>query len=173
MVTDVHQPAQFDSTGNILYPARDLKAVNYQGLIPYLVAGYQSQQASIAELRGVVEQLQEQLAACCANPTVPADGKAAGSEQETLQGEPRSLLISPNPFSEATTLTYVLEREGRAQLLVNSADGKHLRSLFEGQRTAGEHRYEWSTADLTPGIYYVTLLFEGQPLVKKAVKVVR
>lgn len=56
---------------------------------------------------------------------------------------------------------------------VHSADGKHLRSLFEGQRTAGEHRYEWSTADLSPGIYYVTLLFEGQPLVKKAVKVAR
>jgi hypothetical protein len=104
---------------------------------------------------------------------LPADGKAAGSEQETVQGDARSLLISPNPFSEGTTLTYLLEREGLAQLLVNSADGKHLRSLFEGQRTAGEHRYEWSTVDLSPGVYYVTLLFEGQPLVKKAVKVAR
>jgi hypothetical protein len=117
--------------------------------------------------------LESQLAACCASPALPADGKAAGSEQETVQGDARSLLISPNPFSEGTTLTYLLEREGLAQLLVNSADGKHLRSLFEGQRTAGEHRYEWSTVDLSPGVYYVTLLFEGQPLVKKAVKVAR
>jgi hypothetical protein len=81
--------------------------------------------------------LESQLAACCASPAVPADGKAAGSEQETVQGDARSLLISPNPFSEGTTLTYLLEREGRAQLLVNSADGKHLRSLFEASAPPG------------------------------------
>jgi hypothetical protein len=166
LVTNAKQPAQYDEEGNLVSDQVEFRAINYTGLIPYLIGALQEQNARI-------DMLQEQLAACCANPTVPADAKAAGSEQETLQGDARSLLISPNPFNEATSLTYVLEREGRAQLLVNSADGKHLRSLFEGQRTAGEHRYEWSTADLTPGIYYVTLLFEGEPLVKKAVKVVR
>jgi hypothetical protein len=36
---------------------------------------------------------------------------------------------------------------------------------------AGEYRYEWYTADLSAGIYYVTLLLDGEPVVKKAVKV--
>lgn len=172
-VRNVIRPAEVDSTGEVVNEQLEYQTINYQEFIPLLIAGYKEQQTALSAMQAQLAQLQEQLAACCANPTAPADGKAAGSEQGTLQGDARNLLISPNPFNEATTLTFVLEREGRAQLLVNSADGKHLRSLFEGQRTAGEHRYEWSTADLSPGIYYVTLLFEGQPLVKKAVKVAR
>ncbi|WP_343390404.1 hypothetical protein [Candidatus Amarobacter glycogenicus] len=38
---------------------------------------------------------------------------------------------------------------------------------------SGSYQYEWNTADLAAGIYYVTLLLDGQPVVKKAVKVNR
>ena len=43
----------------------------------------------------------------------------------------------------------------------------------EGQRPAGDHRFEWNTSGLEAGMYYVTLLLDGQPVVKKAVKVAR
>lgn len=65
---------------------------------------------------------------------------------------------------------YTLERPGRVQLLVNSADGRHVQVLHEGVLPAGEHRYEWSTGHLAPGVHYVTLLLDGEPLVKRAVK---
>ena len=81
--------------------------------------------------------------------------------------------IQPNPFNEATTVSYTLERAGRMQLLANSADGKQLQVLQEGQRPAGDHRFEWNTSGLEAGMYYVTLLLDGQPVVKKAVKVAR
>jgi hypothetical protein len=59
------------------------------------------------------------------------------------------------------------------QLLANSADGKALKVLQEATLEAGAYQYNWETTDLTPGVYYVTLLLDGEPLVKKAVKVVR
>ncbi len=59
LVTTIHQPAMADSAGTELSPAIDFKAMNYQGLIPLLIAGYQAQQAQIAQLQTRVEQ-------CCA-----------------------------------------------------------------------------------------------------------
>jgi hypothetical protein len=67
-------------------------------------------------------------------------------------------------------LRYTLERAGRAQLLVNSGDGRHLRVLSEAQLEAGEYQHVWNTAHLAPGVYYVTLLLDGEPLAKRAVK---
>jgi hypothetical protein len=83
----------------------------------------------------------------------------------------RLLRIDPNPFADRTTLRYTLERGGRTMLLVNSSDGKQLQVLHEAAMQAGEYQQEWQTSHLAPGIYYVTLLLDGEPLVKRAVKV--
>ena len=66
-----------------------------------------------------------------------------------------------------------LERAGRVQLLANSAEGRSLLVLSEGQREAGEFQHDWSTEKLAPGVYYITLLLDGEPVVKRAVKVGR
>jgi len=57
--------------------------------------------------------------------------------------------------------------------MANSADGRELRVLQEADQAAGEHQFQWNTASLAPGMYYVTLLLDGQPVVKKGVKVAR
>lgn len=166
LVLETNKPAELSEDGAVESGSLTYKAVDYIGLIPLLVAAMQEQQRQIVEMN-------EQLAACCANPTLPSDGKAVGNEQETLQGDARSLQIQPNPFSEQTTVSYTLELSGRAQLLVNSADGKQLKALYEAVQDAGQYQYTWNTGDLVPGVYYVTLLLDGEPLVKKAVKVAR
>ena len=56
-------------------------------------------------------------------------------------------------------------------LIVNGSDGKHLQVLEEAVRSEGQYQYVWHTAHLAPGIYYVTLLLDGEPMVKRAVKV--
>ncbi|HRH70250.1 MAG TPA: hypothetical protein PLB89_12145 [Flavobacteriales bacterium] len=66
-----------------------------------------------------------------------------------------------------------MERAGRMQLIANSADGKELSVLQEATLQAGDYQYEWDTTNLAPGMYYVTLLMDGKPVVKKAVKVTR
>ena len=35
---------------------------------------------------------------------------------------------------------------------------------------AGQYQYEWNTGNLSPGMHYVTLLLDGEPIVKRAVK---
>jgi hypothetical protein len=167
IVKSFHQAARMDSTGAEIAPSFDYLGVNYTEIIPLLVAGMQQQQAQLA-------QLQELLAACCANPdgSDQRSGSAIDNEKLTPTQE-RQLRIAPNPFTDRTTLFCTLERAGRMQLLANSADGRSLMMLSEGQREAGEFQYEWSTENLAPGVYYITLLLDGEPVVKRAVKVGR
>ena len=58
-------------------------------------------------------------------------------------------------------------------MVANSADGKSLKVLQDAALESGVYQFNWETGDLTPGVYYVTLLLDGEPLVKKAVKVMR
>lgn len=169
-VMSMTHPAKLDSLGNEIAPAIDFKAINPMMLLPYLVRSLQRQESEIAELRS-------QVASCCtASPTdsdhrmVPVTGSSDAQGQFTPAQE-RLLQIAPNPFSDRTTLYCNLERSGRMMLLVNSSDGKSLLVLSEGQREAGEFRFDWQTGHLAPGLYYVTLLLDGEQLVKRAVKV--
>jgi hypothetical protein len=201
LVEEVPVPAVFDSTGVQIASATSHLAVNYTGLIPVLIAAYQEQHAQIATeqatntaltdrlaeqeealslVREELAHVREALASCCANPTngdtrllttPPAEG--SDDLNKALEGDARHLHIQPNPFTERTTLHYRLERAGRMQLLANCADGKSLKVLQEAALEAGAYQFNWETADLTPGVYYVTLLLDGEPLVKKAVKVMR
>jgi len=175
-------PAMFDGEGVQINEAVDYKALNYVGLIPVLVGAAQeqhtvqlSQTEELAALHDRLDQLEAMLSACCAS-------REAGALQEGISGLPasaaepaadRKLRIVPNPFSEPPTVFYTLDRAGRMQLIANSADGKELNVLQEATLQAGDYQYAWDTSALAPGMYYVTLLLEGQPIVKKAVKVAR
>ncbi|MCW5897974.1 MAG: tail fiber domain-containing protein [Flavobacteriales bacterium] len=167
LVREISIPALLDTLGVELAPAETIMAINYTGLVPYLIAAFNEQQKRL-------DQLEESLAACCAQDTDksyqpgPMDGYGQVKQDPALE---RWLRIDPNPFTDATTVRYTLEHAGRVQLLVNSGDGKQLQVLHESLASAGDHRYDWHTAHLTPGVYYVTLLLDGEPLVKRAVKV--
>ncbi len=201
LVEEVPVPAVYDSTGAEIAPATSHLAVNYIGLIPVLIGAVQEQQAQVAAEQAAntaltdrlaeqealmeeqsrrLDQLEAALASCCANPTngdtrllttPPTEG--SDDLNKALEGDARHLHIQPNPFTERTTLHYRLERAGRMQLLANSADGKSLKVLQDAALESGAYQFNWETADLTPGVYYVTLLLDGEPLVKKAVKVMR
>ena len=178
--------------GNEISAAVDYLALNTGDIIPILVGAVQRQQQNVTEAMAVQEfdldemrdqldaqqarldQLELLLAECCNRP---ADGlREDGINAVPILNDPegdRKLRIQPNPFSESTTVYYTLERGGRAQLMANSADGKELRVLQEAILETGAYQYAWNTAGLAAGIYYVTLLVDGQPVVKKAVKVDR
>jgi len=163
-VTSMTHPAQMDSLGNEVSPAVDFKAINPIALIPYLVLTVQRQQARL-------DQLQGQLSTCCAGIPVDADQRNLMDQTAPSPAADRSMSIDPNPFDWQTMIRYKLDRSGRMQLMANSADGKQLRVLHEASLEAGQYQFEWNTADLAPGLYYVTLLLDGEPIVKKAVKV--
>lgn len=169
LVRPVLRPADIDSTGNVVTPSMELKAVNYEMLIPIMISAIKEQDEQIAALR-------EALASCCsateAGSALPQTNKALNSAGNDLFGSDK-LHIQPNPFNERTTVYYTVDRGGRTQLLANSSDGRDLRVLQEASLEAGSYQFEWDTTALAPGMYYVTLLLDGQPVVKKAVKVDR
>jgi len=158
-----------DTTGAVIHAGETVKGVNYIGLIPLLIAAMQEQNDRI-------DHLEQALAACCANPDgsrMQDQGLDQPSELDGSFNGSEKLRIQPNPFNERTTVFYTLDRGGRTQLLANSSDGRDLRVLQEADLEAGNYQFDWNTAALAPGMYYVTLLLDGQPVVKKAVKVDR
>ena len=176
LVSSTTLPAVLDSLGNEVSPEMAVNAVNYNSIIPLLVAGYQEQMSTINELRDRLSEMEHQLASCCANPDGVRSLPPGNTEPTGLGYDPTGtdkLRIQPNPFNERTTVYYTVDRGGRTQLLANSSDGRELRVLQEATLEAGTYQFEWDTASLAPGMYYVTLLLDGQPVVKKAVKVDR
>ncbi|MBK8497673.1 MAG: tail fiber domain-containing protein [Flavobacteriales bacterium] len=178
LVMDAMHPAEYDSLGNVTAEAVPFKAVNMQGLIPYLIGGHQDQNATMEQMQqqiaaqnDAIAQMQELLAACCAHPA--SDERMHLQNGGLILGKDRDLIIQPNPFSEPPTVFYSLERAGRMQLMANSADGKQLVVLRDATQEAGESQLVWDTNALQPGMYYLTLLLDSEPVVKKAVKVGR
>jgi len=195
--TPVHQPEQLDSAGNEVFASLDYLGLNTGDIIPLLVGAVQEQHgsvSSIAAVQGVqtlelqalqdrMRELEALLAACCARGD--ADGmRGVPATTNALSNDPATdskLRIVPNPFSEPPTVFYTLDRSGRPadggmrhmQLIANSADGKELHVLQDATLQAGDYQYAWDTNNLAPGMYYLTLLLDGQPVVKKAVKVTR
>ena len=195
MVLQTTHPASYDSLGVEIAPEIPFKAVNLAGITPMLVAALQeehgvihamstAQDAQTAEVENLRTELEEQrirldalealLSSCCAaHGALQNGGGEEYHDERSLGNSDRLLRIAPNPFETQTTVYYQLEKTGRMQLLANSADGKQLQVLQEANLEAGNYQYEWATGDLAPGVYYVTLLLDGMPVTKRAVKILR
>lgn len=168
--TRVESPLNDDGSENI--EPLDYKALNYTGLVPYLIGAIQEQQATIQAQNERLSQMEQTLAACCAGPRgSDTRGAEKGVVIEVGSNATEALRIQPNPMIDRTTVFYSLLHSGRVRLIVNGTDGKELGVLQDATQEQGAYQFEWNTADLSPGVYYVTLLLDGAPIVKKAVKV--
>lgn len=168
LVSNTRVEAITDTMGTEISPVVEYKAVNYAGLVPYLIGAVQQQQATIT-------QLQAQLDQCCAaNQGMPPHGGAeerkASSGIDLLE---QRLLIIPNPVTDLTTLEYYVPTSGKVSLSVSTSDGKPLGMLREGQAEPGAYSYQWNTTMLAAGTYFCTYMLDGSVVVKRAVKVVR
>ena len=66
-----------------------------------------------------------------------SNGISLGSFENELRGN------VPNPFGQATTLTYVLEEQTEVVLEVYNVLGQRVRTLVQEQRAAGVHHVRW------------------------------
>ncbi|MBK8167555.1 MAG: hypothetical protein IPK64_16545 [bacterium] len=78
----------------------------------------------------------------------------------------------PNPFNPSTTIAFSLVRDGRVELKVFDARGALVRTLVDGQATAGEQRVAWDGRDdggrqVAAGVYLYRLRADGQELQRK------
>jgi hypothetical protein len=92
--------------------------------------------------------------------TGPVD--SAGASIRTGLGLP-----GPNPFTSATRLSYRLAGPGRVKLAICDVSGRLVRTLEDGERTAGVHELGWDGSNgegarVSPGVYYVRFEAAGK-----------
>jgi flagellar hook assembly protein FlgD len=78
----------------------------------------------------------------------------------------------PNPFSDQTTLEYVLPDPGQVRLAVYDVLGRQVRVLVDENQKAGRHTVPWDGRDesgrrLASGVYLARLVVGGTTKVQK------
>ena len=76
----------------------------------------------------------------------------------------------PNPFNGNTDIHYFLAETGHTCLDIYNAQGSRIASLVNDQQPAGEHTVNWNTLDLPDGMYFCTLVQNGQQQSLKLIK---
>ena len=85
----------------------------------------------------------------------------------------------PNPFGREVHIEYATFAEGNEHAVaIYDAAGRHVRSLFRGQRARGERTLAWDGRDdggraVTSGVYFVRLEFRGAGAVSRKLVLVR
>ena len=84
----------------------------------------------------------------------------------------RLAVPAPNPMRDLSTLVFSLPRAGAVSLRVLDPAGRRVAALERGRLPAGEHRVTWDGRGddgraLRPGVYWVSLEFEGERRVRR------
>lgn len=172
-VKTVERPAIKDEAGNIVAPAASFKAINYQYLIPILVASAKSQKEINDAQNAQIEALQNQLNSCCANDE--SLFRMSGGEEQTtklsLSSTEEFILYQnkPNPFSNATTIRYYIpERTNEAFISFVDEFGREIK---REKISSGYGKVEVESEKLASGIYtYHLLVGSDVKAVRKMVK---
>ncbi|HET9886137.1 MAG TPA: FlgD immunoglobulin-like domain containing protein, partial [bacterium] len=99
-------------------------------------------------------------------------------DKATAKKEPAAnLAATPNPFSPQTTITYSIREQTVVDLGVFNILGQRIRTLFAGDRSAGEYSATWDGRDdlgqeMPPGVYYARIT-QGADTESKRIVLVR
>jgi len=80
---------------------------------------------------------------------------------------------SPNPASSFTNIEYQLEKNSTVVLNVYDVTGKMVSTRNMGEQSAGKYGVPYSTADLTGGVYFYSLVVNGVPTTSMKMVVVK
>jgi hypothetical protein len=106
----------------------------------------------------------------CAAPLKSDGGAEAGAAHDHDHGM-GEMEAYPNPFSDVTTVRFMLPEGGEARLEVYSLTGERVAVLFEGMVEAGlDYEVEWKPEQVSQGIYFARLTTShGEVVTKKLV----
>lgn len=128
----------------------DYKAVNYTGLIPYLVEGIKSLDEANTQLRAEADALRAQLEAAGSTGALPKSLEGAALYQNV-----------PNPFRENTNISYVLpEGSQQARILITDMNGQEVKSIPVNGVGEGSVTLEGNALDA--GMYLYALIVGEQ-----------
>ncbi len=74
--------------------------------------------------------------------------------------------VSPNPFNPMTTVTYAMPAPGHVELAVYNVSGRLVKTLVDGDETAGWHAVAWDGRDdnggsVASGVYFARMMADG------------
>ncbi len=76
----------------------------------------------------------------------------------------------PNPFHSFTTIKYTLPETAHVKLKIYSSTGELIDSLVDGIQNAGMHVETWKPESISHGIYFYSLEYKGNRIVKSCLK---
>jgi hypothetical protein len=92
-------------------------------------------------------------------------------EEGVLPAETKLHQNYPNPFNPTTTIKFDLAKESVVKLNVYNYNGQLVRSLVDGQMSAGYHAVNFDASSLSAGVYYYTMQTAGMTKTQKMVLV--
>ena len=78
---------------------------------------------------------------------------------------------APNPFNPTTSISFTLPEAGAASLKVFDTAGREVATLVNGMTERGQHSVSFDASQLSTGVYFYTLQFNGQSTTQKMVLV--
>lgn len=75
----------------------------------------------------------------------------------------------PNPAIDATTIKYSLANQAQVSFEIIDITGKKVMSISEGNKTIGTHTIELNTDKLNAGVYFYSLIVNGNRITKKMI----
>jgi len=172
-VTDVRSPARFDEEGNEVAPSVDFKAVNYNQIIPVLIAGFKEQAAAEEANASAITDLQERLAELENQLAIAMDDKFEPETDLTNDNKTESVLLKnavPNPFDSETQINYEVITEGLIRVDIVGENGDIVESLINTRQTLGEYSVRWNSDGYPAGIYFCVIRHDGDIQIEKMIK---
>jgi len=177
---------ELDSIGVVVVPAVDYKQVEYDELIPLLIAGMQEQQSEIDSKDSLINNLNDRLTQlenclsnilpelCNTNAMMVEDTPEATQQRlaEIIEVELRdgqNIVLNqnvPNPFAERTVITYSIpETVGKAQIHFYNGQGALINTVEINER--GDGQMNVFANDLSSGVYTYSLVADGKVVATK------
>jgi hypothetical protein len=173
LVKEAKTPDQYDSLGTLISQGISYKVLDYTGLIPILIQGYQEQQTAIDSLKEQVKQLAEMVSNCCtAASTGITDSTATARMGVTLDNTSAIILDQnvPNPFAEETQINFIIPDDVQnAKIIFYEKTGRVMKIAVIKERGKGSMTV--FAENLSSGIYSYSLVADGRVIdTKKMVR---
>ena len=180
LITEVTQPAELDSLGNVVTPEINFKGLEYQQLIPILIAGFKEQQSELDTKDSLIDNLQSEInyiKECLLNARICEEGNRTINQNPTTETNQKSIeLINtnsiildqnlPNPFAETTVINYNIPTDVlEAKLLFYDLNGRIIKELMIEER--GESKLTVYGNNLKTGVYTYSLIADGELIATK------
>lgn len=151
--------------------AHGVRGVNYTGLIPFLISGFQEKDQALNELHNEITQLRaenewlreqvEMLLATMNGEMNSNNLKSQHSTNDNMGGCPVLYQNNPNPFSQETRIHYFIpETSNNASLIIYNLQGQELANYSLTQK--GEQDCIIQGSELMAGMYVYTLIVDNQ-----------